>query len=81
MQKLHQAATELAGGKKIAEVCQRLAVSPATCHRWQEHYGGADVNTVKELKAVKVENARLKRWVADLSLNNAALKELTEGKW
>lgn len=81
MKKLHQAATELAGGKKIEEVCKSLAVSPATYHRWREHYGGADVNTVKELKAVKEENARLKRLVANQALDLAALKELTEGKW
>ena len=79
--KLHQAATELAGGKKIEEVCKGLAISPATYHRWQEQYGGADVNTVKELKAVKEENVRLKKLVADLSLDKVALKELLEGKW
>ena len=73
--KLHQAATELAGGRKIEEVCKGLAISPATYHRWQEQYGGADLNTVKE------ENARLKKLVADLSLDKAALKELLEGKW
>ncbi len=46
--KLHQAGTELAGGKTIAEVCKGLAISPATYHRWQGQYGGADVNTVRE---------------------------------
>lgn len=79
--KLHQAATELAGGKRIEEVCKTLTISPATYHRWQEHYGGADVNTVKELKALKEENAQLKKLVADLSLDKVALKELLEGKW
>ena len=58
--KLHQAATELAGGRKMEEVCKSLAISPATYHRWQEHYGGADLNTVKELKALKEENTKLK---------------------
>lgn len=81
VKKLHQAATELAGGKKIEEVCKSLAISPATYHRWCEHYGGAEVNTVKELKAVKEENARLKRLVANQALDLAALKELAEGKW
>jgi transposase-like protein len=79
--KLHQAAAELAGGKKIEEVCKSLTVSPATYHRWQEQYGGADLNTVKELKALKEENSKLKRLVADLSLDKVALKELLEGKW
>ena len=70
--KLHEAATELAGGKKIEEVCKSPVISPATCHRWQEQYGGADVNTVKELKAVKEENTKLKKLVADLSLDRGA---------
>ena len=79
--KLHQAATELAGGTKIEEVCKALGISPATYHRWQAQYGGADLNTVKELKALKEENAQLKKLVADLSLDKVALKELLEGKW
>ena len=58
----------MAGGKKNEEVCKGLAISPATLHRWKEHYGGADVSTVKELKAVKGENARLKRLVANQAL-------------
>lgn len=56
-------------------------ISPATYHRWQKEYGGADLETVREYKALKEENARLKRLVADLSLDNLALKELAEGKW
>lgn len=81
VKKLHQAATELAGGKTIEEVCKGLGISPATYHRWQKQYGGADVNTVKELKALKEENTKLKKLVADLSLDKVALKELLEGKW
>ena len=79
--KLHQAATELAGGKQIEAVCKGLTISPATYHRWQEQYGGADLNTVKENKALKEENTKLKRLVADLSLDKVALQELLEGKW
>ena len=81
MKKLHQAATELAAGKTIEEVCKSQEISPATYHRWKEEYGGADVNTVKELKAVKDENVRLKRLVADQALDLALMKELVEGKW
>ena len=71
--KLHQAATELAGGNKLEEVCKALTISPATYYRWQEQYGGADADTVKE------ENTQLKRLVADLSLDKVTLKELLEG--
>lgn len=81
VKKLHEAATALAGGKTVEEVCKVQGISPATYHRWQKEYGGADVDTVKEYKALKEENARLKRLVADLSLDNQALKELAEGKW
>ena len=70
----------MAGGKQIKEVCKGLAISPATYHRWQDEYGGADLNTVKELKALQEENTKLKRLVADLSLDKVALKELLEGK-
>lgn len=78
---LHDAATAMAGGRKVEEVCKDLGISPATYHRWQKQYGGADVETVREFKALKEENARLKRLVADLSLDKQALKELAEGKW
>ena len=71
----------MAEGKQIEEVCKTLTISPATYHRWQEQYGGADVNTVKENKALKEENSKLKRLVADLSLDKVALKELLAGKW
>jgi hypothetical protein len=81
VKKLHQAATELAAGKTIEEVCKSQEISPATYHRWKEEYGGADVNTVKELKAVKDENVRLKRLVADQALDLELMKELVEGKW
>ena len=81
VKKLHQAATELAAGKTIEEVCKSQEISPATYHRWKEEYGGADVNTVKELKAVKDENVRLKRLVADQALDLALMKELVQGKW
>ncbi len=57
----------MAGGQKIEGVCRTLAISLATYHRWQEQHGGADVNAVKELKALTEENAQLKKLVADLS--------------
>jgi putative transposase len=79
--KLNQAATELAEGKTIEDVCQSAGISPATYDLWQQQCGGADVSTVKELKALKEENAKLKKLVADLSLDKVALKELLEGKW
>jgi len=81
VRKLHEAATAMAGGRTVEEVSKELGISPATFHRWQKQYGGADVDTVREYKAVKEENARLRRLVAEQALDIQALKELAEGKW
>ncbi len=81
IKKLREAATLLAGGQGVEEVCKRLEVSPPTYHRWKEQYGGAKEETVKRLKELEKENGRLKRIVADMALDNAMLKELNEGKW
>ena len=81
IKKRREAATLLAGGQGVEEVCKRLEVSPPTYHRWKEQYGGAKEETVKRLKALEKENGRLKRIVADMALDNAMLKELAEGKW
>ena len=81
IKKLREAATLLAGGQGVEEVCKKLEVSPPTYHRWRQEYGGAKEETVKRLKELEKENARLKRLVADLSLDKAILKEIAEGKW
>jgi len=81
IKKLREAATLLAGGQGVEEVCKKLEVSPPTYHRWKEQYGGAKEETVKRLKDLEKENGRLKRIVADMALDNAMLKELNEGKW
>jgi putative transposase len=81
IKKLREAATQLAGGQSVEEVCKKLEVSPPTYHRWKEQYGGAREETVKRLKELEKENGRLKRIVADMALDNAMLKELVEGKW
>jgi transposase-like protein len=81
IKKLREAATLLAGGQGVEEVCKRLEVSPPTYHRWKEQYGGAREETVKRLRELEKENGRLKRIVADMALDNAMLKELAEGKW
>ena len=81
IKKLREAATLLAGGQGVEEVCKKLEVSPPTYHRWKEQYGGAKEETVKRLKELEKENSRLKRIVADMALDNALLKELNEGKW
>ena len=81
IKKLREAATLLAGGQCVEEVCKKLEVSAPTYHRWKEQYGGAKEETVKRVKELEKENGRLKRIVADMALDNAMLRELNEGKW
>ena len=58
-----------------------MEVSEATLHRWRAQYGGMKAEEAKRLKELEVENGRLKKLVADLSLDKAMLEELNEGKW
>jgi putative transposase len=78
---LRQAEADLAGGLSIAQVCQKLAVSEQTFYRWRNQYGGMKADQLKRLKELEVENARLKRAVAELTLDNQMLKEVTRGNF
>lgn len=79
--KLREADAMLGMGASIAQVCQKLAISEQTFHRWRHQYGGMKAQEAKRLKELEQENARLKKLVADLSLHNAMLKEVAEGNW
>ena len=74
--KLREAEVLLGQGKEVKEVCRVLEVSEQTYYRWRREYGGMDITQTKKLKEVEKENARLKKLVADLSLDNAILKEV-----
>ena len=76
--KLRQADVELAKGIPVAQICKKLEISEQTYYRWRKKYGGMDPEMVKELKAIKKENARLKKVVADLAVDNAILREAAE---
>jgi putative transposase len=78
---MRQAEVELAGGQSIAQVCQKLAVSEATFHRWRNQYGGMKANEMKRLKELEAENARLKRIVAEQALDVQMLKEVARGNF
>ncbi len=65
----------------LPEVVKFLEVSEATYHRWRAQYGGMKADDVKRLKELEVENSRLKRIVADQTLEVAALKEIAKGNW
>ena len=81
IRKLRQADVDLSNGLEMGQVCQKLGVSEATFHRWRNQYGGMKAEGMKRLKALEKENTRLKKLVADLSLDNAILKEATSGNF
>lgn len=81
IRKLRQAEADLAAGLSIGQVCQKLEIAEATFHRWRHQYGGMKAEEAKRLKELEQENARLKKLVADLSLDNQILKEVAEGNF
>lgn len=81
VRKLREADRMLSEGKGIAEVCQQLEVAEGTFHRWRNQYGGMKANDAKQLKELQVENGRLKKLVADLTLDKQILEETLKGKW
>ena len=73
--KLREAEVLLAKGTEMPLVCRNLGVTQQTYYRWRKEYGGVRTDQVKRLKELEKQNARLKRVVADLTLDNAILKE------
>ena len=67
-------------GSAPAEVCCKLGISEQTFYRWKKKYGGMGVSELRELKQLRQENRRLKRMVADLSLDKQMLREVVEKK-
>lgn len=78
---LREAQAKLAEGLTVEEVCRQIGISDATYYNWRKQYGQMDVNQARQLKAIQKENARLKKLVADLSLDNAILKETLSGNF
>jgi putative transposase len=68
-------------GVKAEELCRRHSISQQTFYRWKAKYGGLEVGDAQRLKALEDENRRLKRLVADLALDNAALKDVLSKNW
>lgn len=68
-------------GKSISESVRQIGVSEQTYYRWRRKYGGMSMSDAKRLRELEKENARLKRLVADLSLDNAILKDVAEGNF
>jgi len=79
--KLREADVLLGQGRTVIEVCKQLSVTDQTYYRWRKAYGGMKVDQAKRLKQLEAENARLKRAVADLTVDKLILKEVAEGKY
>ena len=79
--KLREAEILLNQGATIGEASRKIGVTEQTYYRWRREYGGMRVEQAKKLKEMEKENARLKKLVADLSLDNAILKEVAEGNF
>lgn len=78
--KLREAEVLSSQGKSVAEICRALGVTDQTYYRWRKEYGGMGTEQAKRLKALERENAQLRKVLADLTLDNAILKEAMRGK-
>ena len=79
--KLREAEILLNQGVTLSVILKKIRVSDATYYRWRKEYGGMRVDQAKRLKDLEQENSRLKKLVADLSLDNAILKEASRGNF
>jgi transposase-like protein len=79
--KLREAEVHINQGISISVASRKIGVTEQTYYRWRKEYGGLRTEQAKRLKSLEKENARLKRLVADLSLDNAILKEAAEGNF
>jgi len=79
--KLREAEILLSQGSTVAEASRKLNVTEQTYYRWRKEYGGMRVDQAKRLKELEQENSRLKKLVADITLDNAILKEAARGNF
>lgn len=78
--KLREAEVLLSQGLTVAEAARKMEIHEQTYYRWKKEYGGLDKTQAKKMKELEKENLRLKKLVADLSLDNAILKEVLSKK-
>ena len=79
--RLREAEVILASGSTVVEAARRIGVSEQTFHLWRTEYGGLRVDQARRLKQLETGNSRLKRAVAELTLDNQILKEAAEGNF
>ena len=78
---LREADVKLSQGKSVEQLCRELCVTEQTYYRWRREYGGMKVTQARRLKDLEKENTRLKKAVADLTLDKLILKEALEGNF
>jgi len=76
-----QVLKEHSAGVKVADICRKHGISDATLYKWKAKFSGMDVSDAKKLKALESENAKLKKLVADLSLDKLALQDVLSKNW
>ena len=79
--KLREAEVLLSQGNTISFACKKIGVSDLTYYRWRKEYGGMRIEQAKRLKELEILNSQLKKLVADLSMDNAILRESTSGNF
>ena len=79
--KLREAEVLLSQGSTVGEASRKLGITEQTYYRWRKEYGGMRVEQARRLQELEKENSRLKKLVADISLDNAILKEATRGNF
>ena len=72
---------EQENGFPTKDVCRRHGISTATFYKWKAKYGGLDVSDARKLKALELENNKLKKLLAEQMLDNAILKDINSKKW
>ena len=72
---------EADAGMPVVELCRKHGFSDASYYKWKARFGGMDVSDAKRLKALEEENSKLKRLLAEVLLDNAALKDVVSRKW
>jgi transposase-like protein len=78
---LREAEVRLAQGQTVGEICRHIGISEQSYYRWRREYGGLKLDQARRLKELERENSRLRRAVADLTVEKLVLKEAAEGNW
>jgi transposase-like protein len=81
IRKLREAEVEQAKGQSIKAVCKQLQITEQTYYRWRKEYGGLRMDQARRFKQLEKENARLKKLLAEMAIDNAILKEAAEGNF